>query len=75
MVAAHTVDGDSFRVEKPRLWLESRLAFQSGFDPQSDSDRLALAPLPETQTAAKLDHVTLIFNFFDELRRIATVKK
>jgi hypothetical protein len=36
---------------------------------------LKIAPATQTPGGAKQDHVTFIFNFFDELRRIAPVTK
>jgi hypothetical protein len=36
--------------------------------------RVAVAS-PSNQAEEKLDHVTFIFNFFDEIRRIAPVSK
>ena len=41
----------------------------------ADADRFALAAVTETQTAAKQDKLVFIFNFFDELQRIAPVAK
>ena len=78
MVVPYTVEGDSFRAEKPRLWSEARNAQrprQRSFDLHPDGDRFALAAVPETPTNAKQDKVVFIFNFFDELRRIAPVAK
>ena len=76
---SYTVEGDSFRAEKPRLWSEGRFTPPIGqarsFDLHPDGERFALAAVPETQTAAKQDKVVFIFNFFDELRRIAPVGK
>ena len=72
------MEGNSFRAEKPRLWSEGRFtlrARQRSIDLHPDGDRFALAAVPESQTNAKQDHVTLIFNFFDELRRLAPPKK
>jgi len=43
------------------------------YDP--DGDRFAVAAVPEAQTTAKLDKVVLVFNFFDDLRRIAPIAK
>ena len=77
MVASYGVEGDSFRAEKPRLWSEARFAPRPGaapprsFDLHPDGDRFALAAVPDVQTASKQDKVVFIFNFFDELRRIA----
>jgi serine/threonine-protein kinase len=74
MVAAFTVEGDSFRAEKPRPWSDGRFmnrAAQRSFDLHPDGERFALAAAAQTPGGAKQDHVTFIFNFFDELRRVA----
>ena len=79
MVATYTGPGDSFRADKPRLWSEGQLtdryAFTRNFDLHPDGQRFAVLKAPEGQAEAKLDKVVLIQNFFDELRRIAPVKK
>ena len=73
MVASYSVEGDSFRADKPRLWSEARnmQRRQRSFDLHPDGERFALAAVPETPTATKQDKLVFIFNFFDELRRIA----
>jgi len=40
-----------------------------------DGERFALGTVPDAQSAARQDKVVLIFNFFDELRRIAPVAR
>ena len=50
------------------------------FTMHPDGERLAigavaLAPAAQTAAGGKQDHVTFIFNFFDELLRIAPVTK
>jgi hypothetical protein len=77
MAARYTVGDDSFHAEKSRVWSERRVASSGSavFDLHPDGDRVAIAPVTETLPGAKQDHVTLIFNFFDELRRIAPVTK
>jgi len=77
MVAAYTVEGDSFRAGKPSLWSEGRLVQrprQRAFDLHPDGERLALAAASDAQSTAKQDKVVFIFNFFDELRRLAPRK-
>jgi serine/threonine-protein kinase len=78
MVASYTVDGDSFKADKPRLWSEQtirpRARFPRSFDLHPEGERIA-AEVPTGQTEEKLDKVTFIFNFFDELRRIAPPSK
>jgi serine/threonine protein kinase/Tol biopolymer transport system component len=76
MVAAYAVHGDSFRPDKPRLWSERPFLprpLGGNFDLHPDGQRIAMAPGPETLSTAKQDHVVLIFNFFDEVRRLASV--
>lgn len=59
----------------------NRFGEQSALD--SRSDRCLQHPdgawfavaLAQTPGGAKQDHVTFLFNFFDELRRIAPVKR
>ena len=78
MVASYTVEGDSFHADQPRLWSEARFALRSrqrAIDLHPDGERFAVAAVPETQAAVKQDKVVFIFNFFDELRRIAPVAK
>jgi serine/threonine-protein kinase len=77
MVAAFTVEGDSFRAEKPILWSNGRhvaRAFSRGFDLHPDGERFALAPGGQTADGAQQSHLTFIFNFFDELSRIAPAR-
>jgi Tol biopolymer transport system component len=77
MVASYTVEGDSFKADKPRLWSEQAILTtprQRTFDLHPDGERIA-AGVPSGQAGGKFDKVTFVFNFFDELRRIAPAKK
>jgi hypothetical protein len=74
MVATYTVEGDSFKADKPRLWSEQPLLprpRQRFFDLHPDGDRLAASVATNPLAEEKRDKVVFIFNFFDELRRIA----
>lgn len=74
MVASYTAERDSFRAEKPRLASSVRFSLRTGgrsFDLHPDGERFALTADRESQGHDDTHHVTLIFNFFDELRRIA----
>ena len=76
MVAPYTVERGSFRAEEPRLWSEGRFAVrprQRSFDLHPNGDRFAIAAAPDA-TAARQDKVVFIFNFFDELERLAPTK-
>ncbi len=77
-VAAFTADRDTFRAEKPRLWSEAHYQTRGPnrmFDLHPDEERFALMSALQAPVGAKLDKVVFIFNFFDELRRIAPVKR
>jgi Tol biopolymer transport system component len=79
----YSISGDSFNADKPRPWSETRIAIRpraiaglfSGrtFDVTPDGERFAVAPAPVDQK--KQDKVFVVFNFFDELRRLAPVRK
>jgi serine/threonine-protein kinase len=74
MTTTFTVEGGTFRAEEPRLWSEGRYQTRGEnrmFDLHPDGERFALAPAPQLKDSAKQDHVFLILNYFDELRRVA----
>ena len=80
MVASFAAAGDSFRAEKARLWSEGHYlerAGNRGFDLHPNGERfaVALAPAAQTPSGTKQDKVVFIFNFFDELRRIAPARR
>ena len=80
MAVSYTAKGDSFQTEKPRVWttildLES-LASSSiavgatNFDLAPDGKHLAVVmPVARVEGSKPEHEVTLVFNFFDELRR------
>ncbi len=72
MVLDYTVDGDSFSHGKPRMWSEVPLFYTgtSNIDLAPDGKRFVVFTLPQTPPGDKgTVHVTMLFNFFDELRR------
>ncbi|MGH9386108.1 MAG: hypothetical protein ACRD2N_17660 [Vicinamibacterales bacterium] len=74
MVASYRVEGGAFNAGKPRLWSERRFMPRPrlrSFTLHSDGERVVLAAAPDTESAVKLDELVFIFNFFDELRRVA----
>jgi eukaryotic-like serine/threonine-protein kinase len=77
MVVPYTPAGDAFQAEKPRVWSETPVQLRqpegTSFDLHPDGARVVMAPA--TTATAGPTHVTLIFNFFDELRRLAPVTK
>src|SRR5262249_19292078 len=79
MRASYTADGSSFKSDKPRVWanltIQTQLR-QRWFDLHPDGERFAVSMSPaKNPTDAARDKVIFIFNFFDELRRIAPVAK
>ncbi len=78
MVASYAVEGDSFKADKPRVWSERRFSVRPrlrSFDLHPDGERFVLAAAPDNESAVKQDKLVFIFNFFDELRRLAPVAK
>jgi serine/threonine-protein kinase len=81
MVSPYTVAGDSFRADKPRLWSETNFtgrprAPSRDLDLHPDGLRFAIAAGSRPETGGgKLDHVVMVTNFFDELRRVAPPKQ
>jgi serine/threonine-protein kinase len=76
MVASYKADA-GFRSDKPQLWTPNRLLNRPrlvSYDLHPDGKRVAMAAIP-AETSAKQDKVVFIFNFFDELRRLAPVTK
>ena len=74
MVAAYTVKGDSFVADKPRMWSEKQIGGIVGteeLDLAPDGKRIvALMPGTESKAAEEAqNHVVVLLNFFDELRR------
>jgi serine/threonine-protein kinase len=79
MVVSYSTAGGSFQAEKPRVWSEGTfpnngLALENNsvsFDIDANGKRFAIIK-PDSPSAAKFDKVVLIFNFFDELRRMTS---
>ena len=78
MVVPYTVEGNSFRAEKPRPWSETRYLARprlDSFDLHPDGERFAVALVPDSQRGTEQNELVFIFNFFDELRRVARATK
>jgi len=82
MVAAISVQGDVLNADRPQRWSNTRPLVRPrgfisapgrSFDVHPDGLRIAGA-FATAQEATSQDHVTLVFNFFDELKRIAPRK-
>jgi serine/threonine-protein kinase len=76
MVAAYKTEGSSFIASKPQLWSPGHFTVRprlSWYDLHPDGNRFALASAQGAP--ANLDKVVFVFNFFDELRRLAPATK
>jgi serine/threonine-protein kinase len=77
MVANYRVTNGAIEIDTPRLWSERQLAdtiVLPAFDLAADG-RSVVALLPhEEHNAAPTDHVTVIVNFLDHLRRISPLE-
>jgi len=72
MVVDYTVDSTSFMPGEPRLWSDTHLFYTgtSNLDLAPDGKRFIVLALPETASAEKGSvRVTMLLNFFDELKR------
>jgi serine/threonine-protein kinase len=74
MVATYRVVGDAFQRDgEPHPWSETRILLRGrrrSFDLHPDGNRMVLAVAPPIAETVKQDKVVLVFNFFDELRRL-----
>ena len=76
MVSNYTAKADSFAADNPRLWSNTRIldtgtaAAPWNLDLTPDGKRFAVFPRPDATGEQKGSvHVTVLLNFFDELRR------
>ena len=68
MAAGYTLNGDTFAVEKPRVWIAKLPGTE--WDLAPDGKRIAVVTHVESAEAPKQDHeIVFLMNFFDELRR------
>ncbi|MGA7791752.1 MAG: protein kinase [Candidatus Acidiferrales bacterium] len=78
MVVTYTASRDSFQAGKPQLWSPGQFTDRGGpsnFDLHPDGKRFAVLKTPGTEQNAAVNHVSFVFNFFDELRRKVPVGK
>jgi len=72
MVATYTTFADSFKADKPWLWSPGQFTAsttRTNYDLHPDGKRFAVLKAPGTGEAPKVDKITFILDFFDELRR------
>ena len=73
MAVTYTVKGDSIMPDKPRAWSKRLASFDVGiqsYDLAPDGKRFAvLVPVETPEEQQAQNHVVLLLNFFDEVRR------
>jgi hypothetical protein len=68
MAASYTVQGGTFVADKPRVWI-AKLG-GTAWDLAPDGKRVALVRPVDAGITPQQDHqVTILLNFYDELRR------
>lgn len=80
-VVRYAVEGETFRADKPQPWSEgqmtgspmSNLGVSYGLHP--DGERLVVALPSQAPPTTQGDKIVFVFNFFDELRRIAPISR
>ena len=78
MTVPYRAAGNSFQADKPSVWLDARLSTRPrppsrDLDLHPDGKRFVVGG-SEEQTSVVQNRVVFVFNFFDELRRIAPSK-
>ena len=72
MAVTYSGSGDSFRADKPQLWSPGQFTDLgqgfNNFDLHPDGKRFAVLKAPGAEQNAAVNHVSFVFNFFDELR-------
>jgi serine/threonine-protein kinase len=78
MVAEYSVKGEAFIADKPRVWFGKRLSnvgLAINLDLAADGRFIVLMPAHSAESRGRRTHMTLVMNFFDEVRRrLAAVK-
>ena len=77
MVVRYAASNGAFNASKPEPWSKGRFEWRGPnrmFDLHPDGARVALATPSSAATEPTPDRVVLIFNFFDQLRRRASVR-
>ncbi|MGH9421799.1 MAG: hypothetical protein ACRD3J_17605, partial [Thermoanaerobaculia bacterium] len=78
MVVRYSVEGTRFSVQTPQPWPGGRYQTRGRtrmFDLHPDGDRVVLAPAAMPPSVGSTHTAQFVFNFFDELRRLAPVTR
>ena len=72
MAVSYSVEGDSLRAGRPRLWSEGQSTNRGSdqnFALHPDGKRFAVLKAEEDTEAPDVTHVNLVLNWFDDVRR------
>jgi hypothetical protein len=72
MVVDYREEGDAIVATKPRLWSERQIFYPGvqNLDIAPDGKRFAVLTVPDAASTERSSfHVTMLFNYFDELKR------
>ena len=75
MVVTYSTSGDSFRAGKPQVWSPGQFPdhwlglFMYNFDLHPDDMRFAVLKAPGTGQASVVNKVTIVQNWFEELKQ------
>jgi len=71
MVVDYHEDGDEFIAAKPRLWSEHQIFYPGvlNADIAPNGKRFAVLTAPDAASTGRF-HITMLFNYFDELKRM-----
>ncbi len=72
MATSYSAKGGSFAAGKPQVWAQENLPYLGGnypYDLAPDGKRFAVVLNPGGTEVRSTDSVTVLVNFFDELRR------
>jgi hypothetical protein len=72
MVVDYRVEGDVFKPGRPRVWSAHQIFYPgvSNMDIAPDGERFAVLAVPQASAGERISvHVTMLVNYFDELKR------
>jgi Tol biopolymer transport system component len=72
MMVTYTASGDSFHADKPQLWSPGQFTERGNaynFDLHPDGKRFAVLKAPGTEQAPAVNKVSVVLNWFEELKR------
>jgi hypothetical protein len=78
MAVSFTTDAKSLHLNRPRPWSEQKLLERiasRNFDLHPDGRRVAALIAPQRKAEIKRDHLTLIFNFREQMEQVTAATR